>query len=495
MYSLEEANTYIKTTSSQVNNYYRHTYHVMAPVGWINDPNGFIYFKGEYHLFYQYYPYKTQWGPMHWGHVKSKDLINWENAPVALAPDKTYDKDGCFSGTAIEKDGKMYLMYTGHIEGRRPEDVRQVQCMAVSDDGIHFEKVEQNPVISEEDLPDNAKPQDFRDPKVLKHGECYYSLIASKAKEGGGQILLYKSKDLLDWEFVSVLLKGEKDEGPMWECPDLFELNGKDVLIISVEGLPAKENNFTNTHSVLSIIGKMDWEKGVFNKEVVEELDYGMDFYAPQTISDNKNRRVMISWMQMWGRNIPTHTDGHGWAGAMTLPRELVIKNNHLYQRPIPEVKKYYTNNHKMSDIILSNEKKDLSELSCEVGVLELDIDVAKGQHFDLELRSHENEKTVLSYDCHSGLLKVDRKQSGVALIGKEPEPVYQRAIQLNPQNHHLKLEIYFDRASVEVFVNEGEYTLTSTIYPTKKSDGIAMCAEGDIHISRIEKWDIKVSP
>ncbi|WP_077622426.1 glycoside hydrolase family 32 protein [Sediminibacillus massiliensis] len=493
MYTLERANNYIKKSSNQVKQGYRHHYHLMAPIGWINDPNGFIYYKGEYHLFYQYYPYKAEWGPMHWGHAKSKDLIKWETFPVALAPDQIYDKDGCFSGTAIEKDGKMYLMYTGHIMGEKDEDIRQVQCIAVSSDGINFEKAEQNPVITEDHLPKNAAPQDFRDPKVIKKGELYFSLIASKAEDGGGQILLYKSRDLLDWEFVSVMLKGEEGEGAMWECPDLFSLDGKDVLIISVEGLPKQEMKFPNTHSVVSIIGKMDWEEGTFHKEKTEELDYGLDFYAPQTITDDSNRRIMTSWMQMWGRNIPTDTENHGWAGAMTLPRELSIKNNHIYQRPVGEIKNYYKNKQSINNIRLKDNSKEFAGLSGEVYALELDLDTKMGKRFELEVRSNEEEKTLITYDCHADLLELNRKSSGVELVGNEKEQVFKRAVYCESENDKLNLEIFVDRASIEVFINKGKFTMTSTIYPKKKADKLKIAAEGEIEIISLNKWDIEV--
>lgn len=136
---LLKANEFIEKNAQTVNQEYRNKFHLMAPIGWMNDPNGFVYYQEEYHLFYQYYPYDSIWGPMHWGHAKSKDLIHWEHLPVALAPGESYDKEGCFSGSAIEKDGKLYLIYTGHnvVEGQ----VRQVQCLAVSEDGIHFENM------------------------------------------------------------------------------------------------------------------------------------------------------------------------------------------------------------------------------------------------------------------------------------------------------------------------------------------------------------------
>ena len=163
---LLKANEFIEKNAQTVNQEYRNKFHLMAPIGWMNDPNGFVYYQEEYHLFYQYYPYDSIWGPMHWGHAKSKDLIHWEHLPVALAPGESYDKEGCFSGSAIEKDGKLYLIYTGHnvVEGQ----VRQVQCLAVSEDGIHFEKYAGNPIIAEDHLASVATTEDFRDPKVFQ---------------------------------------------------------------------------------------------------------------------------------------------------------------------------------------------------------------------------------------------------------------------------------------------------------------------------------------
>ena len=147
-YTLDKANRYITEQQKSVIQDFKPVNHLTAPIGWINDPNGFIQYKGEYHLFYQYYPYDSAWGPMHWGHAKSKDLVNWEHLPVALAPDQEYDRNGCFSGSAIVKDDQLWLMYTGHIE--EEDGVRQVQNMAYSEDGIHFTKIKQNPVATGE---------------------------------------------------------------------------------------------------------------------------------------------------------------------------------------------------------------------------------------------------------------------------------------------------------------------------------------------------------
>lgn len=201
-YTVEKANRFIAENKHLVNTQYKPEEHFSAEIGWINDPNGFVYFRGEYHLFYQFYPYDSVWGPMHWGHAKSKDLVTWEHLPVALAPDQDYDRNGCFSGSAIVKDDRLWLMYTGHIEEKT--GVRQVQNMAFSDDGIHFEKIEQNPVATGTDLPDELIAADFRDPKLFEKDERYYSVVATKHKDNVGCIVLLGSDNLVEWQFESI---------------------------------------------------------------------------------------------------------------------------------------------------------------------------------------------------------------------------------------------------------------------------------------------------
>lgn len=191
------ADSYIVHSLASVNKGYRHTYHVMPPVGWMNDPNGFCYAFGKYQLFFQFYPYGAAWNSMHWGHYTSEDFVKWQLQPTALAPSGTADRDGCYSGSGIVKDGKLYLMYTSVLGSR------QTQSLAVSSDGVHFEKLGE--VIKSDQLPKNCARSDFRDPKVFKRGEMYYSVMGSLSTQEEGQILLYRSPDLFKWEYVGTL--------------------------------------------------------------------------------------------------------------------------------------------------------------------------------------------------------------------------------------------------------------------------------------------------
>ena len=195
----------------------RPSFHITGGNGWINDPNGLIKFKGLYHAFYQHYPHDVNWGPMHWGHKVSKDLLHWEELPIALFPQTYSNEDGCFSGTSVIHNDVLYLIYTGFFENGGGENIRQLQCLASSKDGIVFEK--HGIIIGEKDLPEEYSPCDFRDPKVWKENNQFYMLVAARKKGGKGHILMFKSEDLFKWGFVSDVLPNES-KGIMIECPD-----------------------------------------------------------------------------------------------------------------------------------------------------------------------------------------------------------------------------------------------------------------------------------
>ena len=206
----------MKQTKIEVTNErYRLGYHLMPASGWMNDPNGFSYYNGYYHLFYQYYPYAAEWGPMHWGHARSKDLIHWETLPVALVP--TRPQDGCFSGSAVAFDDRLWLIYTGnHVIDKEKDINRQDQNLAYSADGIHFEKYDGNPILAE--APSDNNPADFRDPKVWQEDDGFRMVVGSRDKDGLGRVLLYSSKDLKQWDYVGAIAGAEsvEHEGFMW---------------------------------------------------------------------------------------------------------------------------------------------------------------------------------------------------------------------------------------------------------------------------------------
>ena len=298
----------------------RPAFHVTPTTGWCNDPNGFSRFGEEYHLFYQYYPYENKWGPMHWGHCRTKDFIKWEELPCALAPDMEYDGQGCFSGTAVEHEGKHILMYTSVLE-KDLEDgthmVRQTQSIAIGD-GENYEKVAENPVITADCLPEGSSPVDFRDPKIWKEDGRFYALIGSKAEDGSGQLALFTSEDALHWNYEKMIDQCKNRYGKMWECPDFFALDGCQVLIVSPQFMRAEGLEFHNGNNSIYFTGDYEKETMTYTRGDARQVDYGMDFYAPQTVETTDGRRVMIAWLQSWD-NFMTPED-MDWTGLMTIP-------------------------------------------------------------------------------------------------------------------------------------------------------------------------------
>ncbi|MFD0694570.1 glycoside hydrolase family 32 protein [Paenibacillus sp. GCM10027628] len=473
----------MQTNKQSLRSDYRLNYHLMSEFGWMNDPNGFVQYKGQYHMFYQHYPYKSVWGPMHWGHAVSRDLISWTYQPVALAPDQTYDKDGCFSGSAVEKDGRLYLMYTGHIitGPDKDNDYIQKQNMAVSSDGVVFEKLADNPVIDNSQIPEGASLKDFRDPKVFERDGSYYVVLGSNDGKGNGQILLYRSEDLIHWTFVNVMAQSDGTLGDNWECPDLFALGGRDVLLMSPQRVPAQGDDYRNLHSTTYMLGELDTVSGKFHYDAYLPVDYGFDFYAPQTTRDDQGRRIMIGWMDMWETDMPTQ-QGHGWAGAMTLPRELVLQGDKVLFLPVKEIEGYRKNLYEMTGVTLDGELL----LGTEGDSYELQVKLKAGTAtgFGLKLRTSSEEETVLSYSVNDRLLSLNRDRSGIG-------PQGERRTTVELDGGVLALRIFVDRSSVEVFIQGGEKVMTARIYPSENSRGIKVYSQGESVIQSLQKWDI----
>lgn len=432
------------------NNRYRQNYHIQTPGGWLNDPNGLSYFKGYYHVFYQYHPYSADWGPMHWGHVRSKDLVHWEQLPVALVPGDPEDSGGCFSGSAIVKNGRLYLIYTGHhYYGDGDLDhFWQNQNIAYSDDGIHFKKYEGNPVIS---VPaDNT--QHFRDPKIWQYDGQYYIVVGSQEKDSHrGRILLYQSPDLLHWHYRGPIFHSQSvdHQGFMWECPDFFRLNGKDVLICSPMGIKATEHSFLNANQTVYFLGQLDLPGNRYHAGELRELDAGHNFYAPQSFLTPDGRRVQFGWMSSFDDPMPEKADG--WAGCLTVPREVILSGNHLGTVPVKELQLLRTGQAIKSKLTVS----DHSVLPLDGQQLEINLaaPVKPQSRFQWQLTAGGKELIVLTYDRKSGWLTVSqagKTSNRFAMLGSVDK---------------LNLQILVDTSSVEIFVNHGAATFTERYY------------------------------
>lgn len=421
-------------------------FHITADKGWINDPNGVVKFNGLYHVFYQHHPYSCEWGPMHWGHVVSEDLLHWKYLPYALVPGDEFDKDGCFSGTSLVVKDTLYVVYTGFINNEDPEKIRQIQCLASSKDGVNFTK--HGAIVTEKDLPKEYKSCDFRDPKLFYKDGCFYLLAATRRVNNGGAIVLFKSLDLKEWKFVNDILT-HKSEGEMIECADYHEDLG--LLLYSEQNFPKESSHCLNIHSC-------EYEIGAFNKDFKfipsspkTLVDYGFDFYAPQVMDDE---HILFAWMNMWDRNNPSSK--YGFAGQLTCPRKVEVVDNIMLQTPVI----YGT---KVEEI--SFEKTYSGELS--VGVIEVNIKDLESFSFEFRKGTKETTKVYLKDEK----IYFDRSESGEVITGVEEDEFSKKGIRLMPYRRleNTKIYIVLDKYSVEIFVNG--LSMSNVIYPTEMSE------------------------
>ena len=488
-----QATKYVEENINTVNPRYRHKYHAMTPVGWANDPNGFIYHDDEIHMFHQFNPYSTAWGPMHWGHYTSKDFVKWERKPVALAPDQDYDKDhGAFSGSAVSEDGKLYLIYTGVANNK------QQQCVAVSEDGVNFDKINRNPVISTSMIPNAYSKADFRDPYVYKKGDTYYALIGTK-RGNYGNMLMYKSSNLTSWSFVGEVMNSSNQQmdnfyqlNGVYECPSYAYLDGKEVLICSPQNLPTRGVDFENIHSVVYMVGEFDYTTGRFKYDEFKEIDSGFDFYAAQTLVHPDGRTIMTAWMQMWDRTMPTAADN--WVGAFILPRELTLKDNHLYQSPVREIENY-----RQDKVTVSNKVIKDGELISFEGVkgktveLNVTLDIKDAKKAGLKVFKGAVNETQIYYDSEKGTVVIDRSRSGANISGAESNRST-RSVEAKLENGKVSFRIFLDVSSVEVFINGGYSTLTANVYPDENDINIEFFSKGgEAVLDELSKYNINV--
>lgn len=470
----------------------RPLYHVTGGSGWINDPNGFSYYKDEYHLFYQYHPYSNEWGPMHWGHVTSKDLLTWKRLPAAMAPDESYDDAGCFSGSALElEDGRHLLMYTG-VEAAKDGSLNekgepltfQTQCLAVGD-GCEYKKYENNPVIDGKMLPEDGSRADFRDPKIWKDEDGYfYAVVADMTADGNSCILMYRSEDAFQWEFVTVLDRSDEKLGKMWECPDFYEIDGKQVLVVSPIEMRPENLKFHAGNSVIYLTGKYDRETHGFCREDVQPLDSGIDFYAPQSMLTPDGRRVMIAWMQAWP-NSKFVPNGVKYFGQMTVPREIRYRNGKLVQCPVRELESHRGEMVNYQDVEVS-EEISLDGVQGRVLDMTVKLKVTDSlRKFFIKLASDEEYGSFVIYDPEQNVLTIDRSRSGYLY-----DIVHSRDIQVIPENGEVKLRILMDRFSVEIFINDGSQTASMVLFTPQEADKITFRADGKAEIS-IEKYEL----
>ena len=472
---------------------FRPSFHFTPPSNWMNDPNGLVYFEGEYHLFYQYHPDDMLWGPMHWGHAVSADLVNWQHLPIALSPD---EKGLIFSGSAVVdwKDtagfGKKAMIavftYNNHTynDKHRVED----QNIAYSKDrGRTWTKYSGNPVV-----PHPGDLKDFSDPKVFRHKDHWVMLLAA-----GNEVLFYQSSNLKQWEPCGSFGGGYGSTDGVWETPDLFQLpltnasGSRWVLTVGLgNGGPAGGS------ATQYFIGDFDGRKFVSenSKDTILWADHGADYYAPQSWSDEPGRhRIMVGWMSNWqyANLVPAST----WRGMFSLPRELSLKQTEygtrLVQQPIRELQSLRAEHRHWQAETIQPEDNLLKDIHGQALEIVAEFQVSKDvRSFGFRVRVGVDEHTTISYSVEDETLSLDRTRSGEVTFHDAFAGVH--SVKLTPINHVIRLHIFVDSSSVEVFANNGLVVLTDCIFPSPQSNGLELFAEdGQVIVNSLDVYQL----
>lgn len=435
--TITQANQYVEDNKHKVNTMYRFKFHAMPEYGWMNDPNGLVFYRGNYHIFYQHHPYDSVWGPMHWGHMISKDLVKFEYLPIALAPDQD-DETGCFSGGAIvdqNNNEKMHLFYTKHYD--KDGVIIERQGLATTTDGIHFVK-HHEPIIDLEMIAPYGSIKDTRDPFPFYENGNYYVILGSKDKQDQGKFLIYTSKDLKTFSFHDEIVDPIMKHS-MAECPDLVKFEDEDLFLFSKIDFLKHENKNTSEY----FIGHFDIENKNYQYKHHGLIDSGHHFYAPQTLKDDQNRVIMIGWMEIWGDPHVTHNLGHEWQGALTFPREISIRNHKLYQYPIEDIIKYRG-----------------KSISFNHGI---EVDKC----FDLEIECTDLPFSIRFSDPNNiyNYFEIGFKNHQFYVEGKNlvMNPLSKK-VSKYPYDK-IELRILVDLSSIEIFINQGVEAFTSRVY------------------------------
>ena len=488
-----------KNTVTKISEPHRPQFHFTPKTGWMNDPNGMVYFNGEYHLFYQHYPDSTIWGPMHWGHAVSKDMMHWEHLPIALYPDSL---GYIFSGSAVldknntsgfGQNGEMPLVaiFTYHdmASEKKGNNNYQTQGIAYSlDKGRTWSKYTNNPVVK------NPGIRDFRDPKVIWFEVSKQWIMVLAVQD---HTEFYASKDLKNWVKTGEFGKTDGAHGGVWECPDLFPLivdggnTEKWVLIVNIN--PGAPNGGSGGQY---FIGTFDGKTFKNENQATDTLwiDYGTDNYATVTWSDlPDNRRISIGWMSNWqyANRVPTKA----WRSANTLPRELALKTTEkgirLFQKPIKEQEILRGEAKQLGEQIVSGSLDLKPSSSTNEISLTVRLNNTSAQELGIILSNSKGEKVLIGFERPTNRFYIDRSEGGKkdfekGFAGRHYAPRITTA-------NNLKMNLHIDIASVELFADEGAVVMTDIFFPNEDFTQIAIYSkDGTTHITDVKIWELK---
>lgn len=472
---------YLELAKKVQNSPWRQSYHIQPVTGLLNDPNGLAWYNGFYHLFYQWFPFGPVHGTKYWYHLRSKDLIFWEDLGIGLAPDQNFDSHGVYSGSSMKKDGLLYLFYTGNH--RDDNWVRHSsQCLAVMDEEGRIQK-ETTPLIPK---PPDGITEHFRDPKVWKGENGYLMITGAQKISQTGTALIYQSADLKRWEYRGELSVPWKTKAFMWECPDYFEADGYGILMMCPQGLETEESGNSNIYEAGYLVGNpMNEDTLTFDGNQYEKLDYGFDFYAPQTFLDPWGRRILFGWMGLPEISYPT--DRYGWAHCLTIPRELTIADGRIRLNPVKEME--LLRSELVCETIFIDEES-YRDVRFYGRHYELMVQLIKQNAgiFEISVRQNKQEQTVIRYSSKDQMICVDRGASGEA-FAKD----YGSLRKVGLKSGLKELRIFSDESSLEIFVNQGEVCFSLRIFPQESGiETVFTAREGSVKAA-IQKWNLKV--
>ena len=417
-------------------------FHLEMPKGLVNDPNGLCYHQGKYQIFFQWNPFGCEHKHKHWTYTQTTDFINYTKPQIALAPVDKFDKDGCYSGSARSKNNKLEIIYTANLKDEQNIRYPRQVLVKQDDDG---EFIKEKIII---DTVPKGYTTHFRDPYIFIKNNRSFIILGAQRENLTGCALIYEEIDE-NWIFRGELKTRLTDFGYMWECPNLFTIDDKDILVFCPQGLKAQKYQYQNLYQAGYLIGQFNPDTLEFTHGEFHEFDMGFDFYAPQVLV-HENRHILIGWVGMPDKLQDYPTINDGWVHSLTLPRELILKNDKLYQRPIAELNKLNQNTTtKMNKdkISLSTNKK-----------LEISIPLKDISSWQGKLKFND-EYILLTYDKNTSVFTIDRNQ--LKLGGKGI-----RQFLVKTQDE-LNLSIYIDNSIIELYLQDGEYYATFCYYPT----------------------------
>ncbi|MFR7778535.1 MAG: glycoside hydrolase family 32 protein [Bifidobacterium angulatum] len=489
---LAKAEAGVADFAAKRNNRWYPKFHIASNGGWINDPNGLCYYQGRWHVFYQLHPYGTQWGPMHWGHVSSTDMVNWKREPIMFAPSLEQEKDGVFSGSAvIGDDGKLKFYYTGHRWANGHDNTGgdwQVQMLAEPDNDELTSATKRGMVI---DCPTDKVDHHYRDPKVWKTGDKWYMTFGVSSAEKRGQMWLFSSDDMVKWTYEQVLFEHPDPDVFMLECPDFFPIRdqqGNEKWVIGFSAMGAKASGFMNRN--VSNAGYMigTWTPGEqFKPETEFRLwDCGHNYYAPQSFNDGK-RQIVYGWMSPFVEPIPMQDDG--WCGNLAARSRWRRRRLQPRRRGRMEGLREDTVDFGAIDLDVSGEK---TRDDAEAVEIEMTIDLAASTAERAGLKIHATEDgayTYVAYDDQIGRVVIDRQANARGDRGYRTAPLSAEELA----SGKLKLRVYVDRGCVEVYVNDGRQAMSSYSYASEGPRAIKLVAEsGTLKVESMKLHHLK---